>query len=258
MANEDRLAQLAAKHPRLARQLLVAEQTRVNRTELLLDGARLHGLEELLAKLDEISASWKQDAQLRPIAFLVDRLGADFETALEANLSGYPSVVFDAMRDVMEIELLCLDFTLEPARITAWLTSDRKSRLREFSPGAVRQRVMNSGLHSISSGDHVDADYAAHSEGLHVSPVSWPVPFVSKGHVVEGDLVTLDAAFYEIFEHGRRIGNALLILSDRLSPDSPGAEACRGPLPLFEVALDRTKEYFGEFLRMVREQAGRS
>ena len=225
---------------------------------MLCDGARFHGLDELLTKLDQISAAWKQDAELSRIAFLVDRLSADFETAVEANLSGYSSVVFDAMRDVMEVELLCLDFVLEPARIAAWLKSNRKSRLREFSPGAVRQRVMNSGLHTVSSGDRIDADYAAHSESLHVSPVSWPVPFLSKGYVAEEDLVTLDAGFYEMFEHGRRIGNALLVLSNGLSPASPAAKACEGPLPLFEAAHDRTKEYFGEFLRMRGEEAGQS
>ena len=43
------------------------------------------------------------------VAFLIRRAAADYEMAIEAALSGMNTVVFDAMRDVMEIEYLQID-----------------------------------------------------------------------------------------------------------------------------------------------------
>lgn len=65
--------------------------------------------------------------------------------------------------------------------------------------------------------------------------------------------MSLDSSFLEIFEHARRLGNALLLVSHRLSPDSDAAEATTGPLPAFELAHQRTQELARPFLARLRE-----
>jgi hypothetical protein len=75
---------------------------------------RLKGLEQLYTYLDAAIESYSLIPKLAVLAFLVRRVRADFETALEATLSGYQGVASDAMRDVMEIEGLLLDFAAHP------------------------------------------------------------------------------------------------------------------------------------------------
>jgi hypothetical protein len=155
---------LRATHPRLARQLVAAQRTRTVRAALLADGVRFLGLEELLSKLDQIAVAWGRDSKLGRIAFLVRRAVADFETAIEAAVSGYPAVGSDSMRDIMEMELLLLDFFNDPDQIEVWLSAEQRTRRQKFSPGAVRSRVIATGLHEIVRDERVAIDYRAHSE----------------------------------------------------------------------------------------------
>jgi hypothetical protein len=245
------LEQLESNRPRLAAKLAAAEKMRAARTALMMDGVRFHGLDELLGRLDRAAEAWEKDAELRAVAFLVRRATADFETAIEAGISGYPSVASDAMRDVMEIELLFLDFTLDGSKIDRWL-HDRSVRRREFKPVQVRERTKL--LHEIASASGVSDDYAAHSESLHVAP-SRGFPFEEKGHVAADDILTLDFSFIEIFEHARRFGNALVLLAGFLSPESPAKDATGGTLPALTLALERTREIQTRFLKVLRELA---
>ena len=64
------------------------------------------------------------------MAFLVERAEADFQTAIEATLSGYQGVAADAMRDVMEIECLLLDFAVNGGGADEWLNADESLRPR--------------------------------------------------------------------------------------------------------------------------------
>jgi hypothetical protein len=219
----------------------------------MLDGVRFAGLDQLLLALDRIASAWEEDVELGRCAFLVHRAVADFETAIESALSGYHAVCSDAMRDVMEIELLLLDFSVAPERLGAWLSSDRTTRLRTFSPRSLRERIIGSGLHEVIGTRRVGSDYRAHSEALHVTPYSPPFAFMRKGFQPAEDFVSLDSSFIEIFEHARRLGNALLLCANRLTPDSRAELACHGPLPDFELAYERTQEFFTEFFGALQE-----
>jgi hypothetical protein len=77
---------LVTTHPRLAKQLAAAQRTRTVRIALMSDGVRFRGLEALLSKLDQIAFAWERDSQLEPIAFLVRRAVADFETFRRSRL----------------------------------------------------------------------------------------------------------------------------------------------------------------------------
>lgn len=79
--------------------------------------------------------------------------------------------------------MLLLDFSLQPTRVAEWLNATREVRLNRYSPAAVRNRVIESGLHDVASSPTVTADYRAHSEALHVVP-GWPsLPELGRGHV---------------------------------------------------------------------------
>ena len=127
------LTLLASKHPRVAVTLQAAEARRVKLTSALLDRALLKGIDELLTRLDDLAQAFAADPALAKLAFLIRRGTADFETALEASMSGYVAVAFDAMRDVLEIENLLRDFANQPANFDAWLTADEKTLLKKFT-----------------------------------------------------------------------------------------------------------------------------
>lgn len=119
---EQLLVRLAHLRPRTVAALRDADRRRREQLRLLLSGARLRGVEELLVHLDALAAHWEADANLTSLAFLPTRLADDFETAVEATLSGYLAVAADAMRDVMEIENLLWDFSADPTLVGRWLS----------------------------------------------------------------------------------------------------------------------------------------
>jgi hypothetical protein len=172
---EATLEELAARRPCLAAALRRAQQQRTHRAASLLHGARFKGLEALLRHLDELARAFEADPALSRLAFLVTRSAADFEAATEATLSGYLAVATDAMRDVMEIENLLLNFAVSPAHINEWLAATPATMQSRFRPAKIRQR-----LHAAQEGRYAttaeSVDYQAHSAALHVSPHRHPSP----------------------------------------------------------------------------------
>ncbi|HEY0377577.1 MAG TPA: hypothetical protein VGC87_11695 [Pyrinomonadaceae bacterium] len=111
------LESFANTHPLLAASLLKAQKNRIDRLQKYSSGVRLKGLEQLQSHLIIVEQSFQRNRTLKKVAFLIARAKADFETALEAVLSGLHGVVFDAMRDVMEVEFLLRDFLYESSHI---------------------------------------------------------------------------------------------------------------------------------------------
>ncbi len=131
------VGKLSQTLPRLADRLGRAERLRIRRLAFLMEGGvRLSGLEEWLERMHQVADAWEVEPRIAALAPLVHRGIGDYEAAIESSLSGYPAVALDAMRDVMETELLLLDFYLDTARVTEWLQADRRTRLRRFGPGA--------------------------------------------------------------------------------------------------------------------------
>jgi hypothetical protein len=237
--------------PRLTRGLALAEEIRARQAALHADGVRLAGLEEWMQALDRIQASWTADPQLLRVAFLVRRAIADFETAIEVTLSGFPMVAADMMRDVMEIELLMLNFFVSPDDIDTWLFSTSKVRWKAFRPAVLRARLTDLGTVEELGTAQAEADYRAHSEALHVSPGEDLLPAFSKGLAPLDDPIALDIGFIEMFEHARGFLKAMLLLAGRVSPDSAAAEACSRPLPAFDRAYKRTQDVGAWFRQAV-------
>lgn len=111
---------------------------------------RLRGLEQLHVYLDAAAESYASLPAIADLAFLLNRVRADFQTALEATLSGYQGVATDAMRDAMEIAGLLLDFAATPANAQEWLKADRRLRMQKYGPAHVRDRLKDAGISPYS------------------------------------------------------------------------------------------------------------
>ncbi len=239
-AYRDSLLSLAEPRPLIARSLRLAEERRAERLAGYIDGMRLKGLEQLHAYLDAAVESFTTIPVLANLAFLVSRVQGDFETALEATLSGYQGVAADAMRDVMEIEGLLLDFATHPGNAQEWLHADRKLLIRKYGPAAVRDRLKVAGVSPYSNEGFEPLDYQAHSQALHVTP---PRTMLDNRGPEAPDLPSLlaDLGFIEMFEHGHRILFAIeatrvigLGLPDDYTPLTPMDD--------FDAAYERTRE----------------
>ncbi len=77
--------------------------------------------------------------------------------------------------------------------------------------------------------------------------------FMANGHVPSNDILSLDASFIEVFEHARRLGNALLLTASKHSPDSVAERACHGTdLDALALAYERTQEMQTQFLERLQ------
>jgi hypothetical protein len=168
------LEQVLATAPQVGKALVRAHENRIKELNRYLneDTLRKHfpgsyfvGLEEVYYVLDAIREAYERGETLKDIAFLVKRVRADFESAVDASLAGFNGVVFDIMRDVMEVGYLLRDFLHGNQQIRKWLKADRATLLKDFGPAALRRR--HAAVRGTVPEKLPDAfDYRLHSEGL--------------------------------------------------------------------------------------------
>jgi hypothetical protein len=206
------LAVLEESKPRIAQALRKANDRRTERLAGLIDGMRLRGLEQLYVYLDAAIESYASLPAIADLVFLLNRVRADFQTALEATLSGYQGVATDAMRDVMEIEGLLLDFATTPANAQEWLKADRRLRMQKYGPVHVRDRLKDAGISPYSDEGFEPVDYRSHSEALHVTPLQSPLSGRGPEPAEDPLVLNADVGFMEMFEHGSRIMKAIDLL----------------------------------------------
>lgn len=177
------------------------------------DEALTHGLE-----LDQYLAL---HPRLGEVSFLVARMNADLEIAIEALLVGRQSVVADCMRDVMEIEMLFRDFARRPQHIELWMESDEASLMKLFRPAEVRRRLANDAFPGKGLDLPESQEYQVHSMGLHPSPQPHPLSKKAKEASVQAERLLFEAG--EILEHGHRFFVAAdeLLDSTEEPPDRP-------------------------------------
>jgi hypothetical protein len=242
-AYEELLSQLETGEnvrSRLAPALRRADRARARNLRTFMAGARLRGLNELVEHLDTVRRTFTENTSASPLSFLIARAAADYETALEATLSGYNSVAADAMRDVMEIELLLLDFTRDPSQLQRWLGASLDEIRRHFSPGVVRRRLHAARVAPFTESS-VSIDYKAHSIALHVG--SHTLFLAEKGLSGEGPFLN-DIGFIEMMEHGRRLVMAIEgCWTSLVGGDLPFAPI--DSLENFRQAWERTQEMQG-------------
>ena len=223
---EELLNDLGKTRPQIASVLKRAHTNRVKKLSRMQTGMRLHGLEEFLNFLELACAEMSRLPKLSKLAFLIHRAKADYEVAIEATFSEMRDVVFDSMRDVMEIEYLLKDFTEAPDHIDEWLSQSLDDPPGKFSPANLRKRQAQ--ILGIEPSDlPTTKDYKAHSRFLHVNP--YPNPFGGKG-VLDGEaassdlfLFSSDSSFWDMYGHAssliESIRAILLAAGDKVNPD---------------------------------------
>lgn len=149
------------------------------------------------------------------IAFLVDRAVDDIDLGFESLLAGRHGLVGDAMRDVMEIEMLLRDFAGDKDRLERWLKSDDRTRRREYAPAVVRRRVAED-LYPGKALDLPEArEYSAHSVALHPTPYR---PLTGGREFCETtDPHTIHHLLGELVEHTARVIRAGYYFLGRLN-----------------------------------------
>lgn len=218
--------------PFAALALATADARRRQNLERLSGDIRFTGVNELLARLSTVGKAFAETPEFSKLTFIVKRAHADFMTALEASLSGYFSVASDAMRDVLEIQYLLMDFAINPGHADEWLTTDDKDRWKRFAPAPVRKRLQTAGV--VQFGDKAESkDYKGHSMGLHLSPV--PLVNSADGIVPEHSWLN-EAGFWEMFDHGRGLLRGLTMLIEKAAPGSRADDEIKKDMPLFVEA----------------------
>ena len=233
------LRDLSTSHPKTTANLSEAQSNRERRLSHYLEGVRLRGYEELIDHLEQLLTVYQRSRRLRDISFLIGRIQGDFQTGLEATLSGFHSVAFDAMRDVMEVEFLLRDFYHDSHRIEEWVQATHKERMNKFRPGLLRQR------HAKRLGRQLEdvaeaSDYRGHSMFLHVTP--YENPFGRPGLAGLDDPYAGDSCFWDMFEHGRRVLFEAHRLRRKLARHIKSPWGLRRGLKDFREAWQRTQE----------------
>lgn len=212
--------------------LATADARRQRNLKRLAGDIRFAGINELFTRLSEIGQAFAETPELSKITFMIQRAHADFMTALEATLSGYFAVASDAMRDVLEIEYLLMDFAIHPGHAADWLTTDDKGRMKRFAPARVRERLQAAGV--VNFGDKaVSMDYKGHSMALHVSPVQ--LMNSANGIVSERSWLN-EAGYWEIFDHGSALLKALRLLVERTAPGTQAEAVFKKDFTAFNEA----------------------
>lgn len=245
------LQELSEQRPRVARALVESVSRRHAAANTWNPGGqRLTGLEQLLQHLDSVSDHLVHTRRERVVARLVQRMTRNFETALEAGLSGYTAVALDAMRDVMEATDLVLMFSTDLALIDEWVQTPSHSHWRKFSPAAVRKHLLRAHL-KYTSNAQATVDYRGHSMALHVTP--WRIPLADRG-IAEPGFLTNDAPFWEIFTHARELVFALDRLRKSAGFDWDGVVEAEDLTDLAK-AYERSKEMEAVFLALLQAAA---
>ena len=195
----DLLADVKKTLPRVGAALASANAAREWSLRGYAGGARLRGLEQLYEYLERSEQLLTESMWARDFAFLVRRIRTNFDVALESTLSGHVSSALEAMRDVLEIELLLRDFTAFPDHASEWLSASERDRSKRFGAAELRRRQRSIGHHWSESDE---SDYRGHSMALHVTPSHAPFNTKRSGEQI---LFGVDMGFWDMFDHARRI-----------------------------------------------------
>jgi len=226
--------------PNIAEILKKAHQNRTAILNTRARGIRLAGLDEWLGYLKDLEVEFTRP-RLAPIKFLLARVCSDYEAAIEATLSGFPCVVFDSMRDVMEVDLLLQDFAADPEQVKLWLEADSKKLMYDFAPKHLRKRKAKR-LGVDDPRKLPDSrDYAGHCHALHVQPRTFP--HERRGLIEVGHPALDDFCFWEMLGHALGLCATFRDLITALAPGSTVAADPIQRLPKLHEAYSRVRDW---------------
>ena len=161
------LKEVSDSYPLATEGLMRADRHRLRRWQQFLDSVDLEAINSLLGYLISSSSSLDEAGENNDLSFLPDRIAGDVRISLEGLMSGHLQTTSDAMRDIIETELLIRDFALDTNQIDKWRNTSNDMLWREFRPALLRRR--QAAALGVNHSDLPGAvDYAAHSELLHV------------------------------------------------------------------------------------------
>jgi hypothetical protein len=218
------LEESATRYPLATEALMRADRDRLRRWKQFIDPIDLRAIELLLDNLlstSDLLASSTASHKHR-LARLPQRIADDVRMSLEGLLSGYLQVASDAMRDIIETELLIRDLALDPSRIAVWANASDDVLRRNFQPVHMRQRQASA--LGVAPKDVPGAtDYAAHSKILHVGQPLFPRSAESGARAGHRVLDVLNA-LTDIMWHGTSSLRALRLLSAAVRVATPDPE----------------------------------
>jgi hypothetical protein len=225
------MLQESAEHYPLATDALMrADRHRPRRWQQFIDPIDVQAIDLLLGFLMEASDALAAASASRDLDFLPTRIADDLRMSLEGMLSGYLQVASDAMRDVIDTELLIRDFALDPRQIDRWLNADERLLKREFKPVDCRKRQARA--LGVPIDDVAGAtDYKAHSQLLHVGR---PLLFVRSPESGHRAIHVLNA-IADIMVHGISAVEGLVLLFGAINLSGPTPDAS---LAALQRALD--------------------
>ncbi len=232
---------LEADSPALSDVLHLAHENRYKRLEHYAHGATLRGISEFLEYLHQMERDFSNEPRLSKVSDLVERARGDFEIGIEAFLAGFHSVLYDTMRDTMEIEFLLRDFLIWPEHVDEWLHCNDQERLNRFRPAVLRQRYANY-TKTRPQDLEESLDYKAHSQFLHVTPLESPLSQI--GISSTDDPGIMGACLWEYMAHARRIIILLQRLMHSIPVDIDLTPDMIPKLPQFEDAWERCRVRF--------------
>jgi hypothetical protein len=198
------LEESAKSYPLATEALMRSDRHRLRRWEQFIDPVDLQAMEALLDFLTSASGLLEEDSETSDLAFIPIRIANDVRMSLEGLLSGYLQISSDAMRDIIETELLIRDFTLDPQQIDQWRNASKRVLREKFQAGQMRKRQADA--LGIPIADVPGAtDYGAHSKLLHLGP---PLLFERSPESGHQAIYVLDA-LYDIMFHGLSVVQAL-------------------------------------------------
>jgi hypothetical protein len=209
-------------YPFVTEALMRADRHRPRRWQQFIDPIDLKAIDSLLKYLISVSRSLTEASGTRDLAFLPDRIADDVRISLEGLMSGYLQVASDAMRDIMESELLIRDFALDPSQIEKWRHASEDVLRKNFRPVHLRQRL--AAALGVDIKDVPGAtDYSEHSVMLHVrQPLLFPRTPES-GAMAGHRAINVLNSLAEIMYHGSSAVQALDLLLSAISHSATGS-----------------------------------
>jgi hypothetical protein len=230
------LEQSAESYPLVTEALMRSDRHRPRRWQQFIDSVDLQAIELLLNFLMSTSTLLEKDSGTRDLAFIPTRLADDVRVSLEGLLSGYFQVSSDAMRDIIETELLIRDFTLDQEQIGRWRNATERVLRNEFRAGQMRSRQANALGIPISDVPGT-TDHHAHSRLLHPGPPLLFERSPESGHQAIHVLDTLS----DVIFHGNSAAQALGSFLDAINRPIPNLDPTLAALKLSGDDLNRAR-----------------
>lgn len=157
-----------------------------------------------------------KDERTKIVREIIKRVNSSAKACTILSLNGYGMSSMSSMRDVVESEYLLRYFILNPEKIQVWWKSDKKTRLKKFSPSFLRRKIAGS---NIKLKEKLDADYQGHSEiGIHVTPYGLTLSkgFELKSSDITYDKTLIEISLVEIADHLTSISNIVGLMGSGL------------------------------------------